>query len=228
MMFHATLYKILTILLLTAMLLVQCSYYCNIAWSRWLRALTVDCAGTPTSSCYHGERDGCGTLWIVGDSAAAVAAAVGGRSGSRIKRSQQTQTSIGQPTFFFLPNLLFSTFFHMVRPFSDRVAPLPLSQHNSPPSSKSHTPIHELILLTSGKCTNPGPPYPCSVVYLRPFNESGLSFKCYGCLSWVHQRWSGLANYTQHQDLWRCSICQTPSPSPPKRIASASFFLYPP
>ena len=114
----------------------------------------------------------------------------------------------------------------MVRPFADWVAPLPLSQHNSPPPSKSHAPIHELILFMSWQCTNPGPPYPCPVC-LRPLKKSQYSFKCYGCLSWVHQRCSGLASYTLHHNIWRCSKCLTYSPSPPKRKPPSPIFPSP-
>ena len=63
----------------------------------------------------------------------------------------KTQTSIAQsPVFSALSP--FSPLFPMVQLFADCVPLLPLSQHNSPPPSKSHAPIHELILLMSGRC----------------------------------------------------------------------------
>ena len=126
------------------------------------------------------------------------------------KGNEKCRTSIAQPTLFSVQSS-FSTLFPIKRPFAEWVAPLHLSQHNSPPPSKSHAPTHELILLMSEQCTNLGPPYPFPIC-LHPFNKSKFSFKCYGCLSWVHQRYSGLASYTLHHDLWRCSICQTPPP----------------
>ena len=86
------------------------------------------------------------------------------------------------------------------------------------PPSKSHAPIHVLILLMSGQCTSTSLPYPW-LVCVRPFNKSKFSFKCYGCLSWIHQRCSGLASYTHHHDLWFCSKFQTKCPQPPFYLA---------
>ena len=125
--------------------------------------------------------------------------AMEGRSGCWIKRSQQSQTSLVQtPVFSGHPHFL---------PFFLRCNLSLTGSHHSPsvsiiplPPSKSHAPFHELILLMSGQCTNPGSPYPCPG-YLCPFQKSQYSFKCYSCLSWVHQRCSGLANCTLHHDM---------------------------
>ena len=77
----------------------------------------------------------------------------------------------------------------------------------------------------SGQCTNPGPPYP---VCLHPFRTSQYSFQCCGCLSWVHHRCSGLASFTLHHDMWRCSKGQTSSASPPKVKPPSPLFPSPP
>ena len=54
----------------------------------------------------------------------------------------------------FCTQSYFSTLFPEVRPFANW-APSPLSLHNSPPPSKFDSPIHELILVMSGQCTDP-------------------------------------------------------------------------
>ena len=47
------------------------------------------------------------------------------------------------------------------------------------PPSKFYSPIYELILLMSGQCTSPGPPYPCPVC-LSPFIKSKYSnYRCW-------------------------------------------------
>ena len=88
------------------------------------------------------------------------------------------------PNLPFLPNPLF----HVVRPFTDWIAPFLLKQHNSPPHpSKFYSPIHELILLISGQCINPGPSYPC-LVYLRPYIKSKFSYKYSNYWSLIHHK----------------------------------------
>ena len=146
------------------------------------------------------------------------------RSGCRIKRSQQSQTSLVQSSVFT---------HYLFPPFFPWCVPLLTGSHHSPSVSiisllppKSHAPIHELILLMSGQCTNPGPSYPCPVC-LRPFRKSQYSFKCSSCLSWVHQKCSGLASYELHHERWHCPKCQTPSPSPSKEKPPSPLFPSP-
>ena len=110
------------------------------------------------------------------------------------------------------------TLFPVVRLFSwpDRTTP----------PSKSDAPIHELILVMSGQCTNPDPPYPCPVC-LCPYIKSKCLYKCSTCWSWVHQRCSGLASPSLHLNMCHCSRCQTPSPSPPKGKSPSPLFPSP-
>ena len=89
-------------------------------------------------------------------------------------------SSSSSPSIFLWCNLLLTGSHH-----SPSVSTIPLYPF------KSRAPIHELILHMSVQCTNPGPPYPCQVC-LRSFRKSQYSFKCSGCLSWVHQRCSEL------------------------------------
>ena len=120
-----------------------------------------------------------GTLPLSGLCRCRDSAAVGDWSGSWNKRSRTTKTSHGRSPFSAQPP--FSTLFPVVRPFADWVAPSPLSQHNSPPPfSNSYSPIHELILLMSRQCSNPGPSYPCPV-WLRPYIKSKYSYNCSNC-----------------------------------------------
>ena len=130
--------------------------------------------------------------------------------GVRSNGANKLKPRLPIPPLFFLPNPTFLPFFL----WCDLLL---TGSHHSPsvstipiPPSKSDAPIHELILLMSAQCTNPVSPYSCPV-HLHPFNKSKFSFKCYGCLSWVHQRCSGPVSYTHHHDLWRCTKCQTPS-----------------
>ena len=147
---------------------------------------------------------------LVGNSFAALdSAAMRGRSGCRIKRANNLKPLLPNPSFFlhfFLwCDLLLTGSHHF-----------PSVSTISLPPSKSPVPIHELILLMSGQCTNPGSPYPCPVC-LHPFKKCQFSFKWFGFLSWVYQKCSGLASYTLHHGMWSCSKCQTPSSSPLKR-----------
>ena len=64
-------------------------------------------------------------------------------------------------------------------------------------------------------------------IHLRPYIKSKFWYKCYSCWSWVHRRCSELAIPSLHHDLWSCSECQTPSPSPPKGKPTSSLFASP-
>ena len=79
---------------------------------------------------------------------------------------KQSQTSLAQLPVFsahqsFLPFFLWCKLLRTESHQSPLVGTIPL------PPSRSHAPIHELILLMSGQCTNPGPPYPCPVCLCR-------------------------------------------------------------
>ena len=55
--------------------------------------------------------------------------------------------------------------------------------------------MHELILLRSKQCTNPGPSFSCSICH-RQYIKSQYSYRCSSCKSWVHQKCSELTNYS--------------------------------
>ena len=69
-----------------------------------------------------------------------------------------------------MPNPSFSTLFPVVQPFADWVSLSP----------QFYSSIHELLLLMSGQCSIPGPPYPCPVC-LRPYVIRQYSYKCSNC-----------------------------------------------
>ena len=142
---------------------------------------------------------------------------------SRGNRSRHTRNSLAK--FPFSAQCFFFTLFPAVRPFADWVASSPLVSTISLLRSKSYSPIHELILLMSVQCTNPGAPYP-SPVSLRPYIKSKYSYKFFNCTSysWVYRKCSVLANATLHYDLWLSFICQTLSSSPPKGKSPRSLF----
>ena len=99
---------------------------------------------------------------------------------------------------------------------ADWVVPYLRSQHHTPPPSlcAMYVPIHELILIMSRQCTNPGPSHLCSICH-RMYIKSQYIFQCSSCQPWVHKKCPGLAKSSLHHSLWFCHKYQTPSASPP-------------
>ena len=90
-----------------------------------------------------------------------------------LDQTEPVISNLSCPTPRFFCRSPFSTLFSMVRPFADWVAPPPSVSKIPLPRPKSRAPIHELILLMLGQCTNPGPSYPCPVC-LHLFKKSQM------------------------------------------------------
>ena len=76
-----------------------------------------------------------------------------------------------------------------------------------------HYPSLTLLLLLSGQCPNPGPPYPCGVCN-RNVTWGGTSYWCSSCQRWVHARCCDLTSTSQYVlGVWCCSAC-FPAPVP--------------
>ena len=128
-----------------------------------------------------------------------------------------------------MPNPSFSTLFPVVQPFADWVSLSP----------QFYSSIHELLLLMSGQCSIPGPPYPCPVC-LRPYVIRQYSYKCSNCRynlvqmfklqvqpgtnvqTWAHHKCSGLAT---PRFITTCGLLRG-NPQPPFFITHLDFSTY--
>ena len=131
--------------------------------------------------------------------------------------AKRKETPLIPLVYTFVPRLYFKI--HAV--FSKRrSAMLPLLRLDL--GSDHLSPLIKLILLLSGQCPNPGPPYPCGVCG-QNVTWHGISYLCTGCNRWVHRRCSGLNRVVDYNhQTWICSKCvenSTPAvlqpPSPP-------------
>ena len=128
----------------------------------WLRTMPLLGAALPKSTSLPFWKDFYRTVesTVVEDSAAARAAlpsaAVGKSAPARgltrvLEQTEPKLPNLSCPIPFFYPFSYGTTFGWLGRTIPPLVSTIPL------PPSKFNSPIHEVILLMSGQCTNPGP-----------------------------------------------------------------------